>query len=181
MADSNITKKALAESLKELIETEEFTKISVADICNRCGMNRKSFYYHFKDKYDLVNWIFDMEILSTLMQLNSGNTWDTIEALCDYFYENKVFYRKVLKIRGQNSFEEHFCDLMNPLIEESIRKTLGEEEELEFYVGFYMDACMISLRKWIIDNNNMSPQVFLKCVRACIHVIAIKDQELRKD
>ena len=55
MADSNITKKALADSMKNLMENEDFSKISVADICNKCGMNRKSFYYHFKDKYDLVN------------------------------------------------------------------------------------------------------------------------------
>ena len=61
MADSNITKRALAAALKELMEQKPFSKINVAEICEKCGMNRKSFYYHFKDKYDLVNWIFDMD------------------------------------------------------------------------------------------------------------------------
>ena len=61
MPDSLITKKALASSLKELMETQPLTKISVGDICEKCGMNRKSFYYHFCDKYELVNWIFDTE------------------------------------------------------------------------------------------------------------------------
>ena len=60
MADSNITKKALAEALKELMEEKSFEKINIGDICEKCEMNRKSFYYHFKDKYDLVNWIFDV-------------------------------------------------------------------------------------------------------------------------
>ena len=54
MADSNITKKALAAALKELMEEMPFEKIGIGDICERCGMHRKSFYYHFKDKYDLV-------------------------------------------------------------------------------------------------------------------------------
>lgn len=54
MADSNITKRALATSLKELMVEQPFDKINVAQICERCNMNRKSFYYHFKDKYDLV-------------------------------------------------------------------------------------------------------------------------------
>ena len=67
MADSNITKLALSNALKELLEEQSFEKISVSDICERCGMNRKSFYYHFKDKYDLVNWIFDTEFI-VLMQ-----------------------------------------------------------------------------------------------------------------
>ena len=53
MPDSNITKKALAMAMKELMEQIPFSKISVSDICEKCGMNRKSFYYHFKDKYDL--------------------------------------------------------------------------------------------------------------------------------
>ena len=52
MADSNITKNALAVSMKKLMEKKPFSKISVGDICEDCGMNRKSFYYHFRDKYD---------------------------------------------------------------------------------------------------------------------------------
>ena len=66
MADSNITKLALSGALKELLEEQSFEKISVSDICERCGMNRKSFYYHFKDKYDLVNWIFDTEFVAVV-------------------------------------------------------------------------------------------------------------------
>ena len=58
MADSNIAKNALAASMKKLMSKNPFSKISVGDICEDCGMNRKSFYYHFRDKYDLVNWIF---------------------------------------------------------------------------------------------------------------------------
>ena len=66
MADSNITKNALATSLKNLMKEKPFEKISVSDICDACGMNRKSFYYHFKDKYDLVNWIFLVGFLSKM-------------------------------------------------------------------------------------------------------------------
>jgi len=66
MPDSNITKKALAMAMKELMEQIPFSKISVSDICEKCGMNRKSFYYHFKDKYDLVNWIFDVEFFQAV-------------------------------------------------------------------------------------------------------------------
>ena len=70
MADSNITKQALAAALKELIAERPFEKISVSDICDRCRMNRKSFYYHFRDKYDLANWIFDTEFIE-LSQTNA--------------------------------------------------------------------------------------------------------------
>ena len=55
MADSNITKRALAAALKSLLAERPFAKVSVREICEACGMSRKSFYYHFKDKYELLN------------------------------------------------------------------------------------------------------------------------------
>ncbi|WP_242622571.1 TetR family transcriptional regulator [Intestinimonas timonensis] len=70
MADSNITKRALATSLKELMVEQPFDKINVAQICEHCNMNRKSFYYHFKDKYDLVNWFFDTEFIELIKHEN---------------------------------------------------------------------------------------------------------------
>ena len=66
MSESYITKNALAASMKKLMEERDFSKVTVADICEGCGMNRKSFYYHFKDKYELVNWIFYEEFLKNM-------------------------------------------------------------------------------------------------------------------
>ena len=66
MADSNITKKALANALKELMASTPFKDIGIGAICEKCEMNRKSFYYHFRDKYDLVNWIYDNEFIGHL-------------------------------------------------------------------------------------------------------------------
>ena len=85
MADSDKTKKALADSLKNLMERTDFSKINVADICNGCGMNRKSFYYHFKDKYDLVNWIFDVEFFAVMSIDRTNDSWELLEVLCNYF------------------------------------------------------------------------------------------------
>ena len=62
MPDSNITKKALAMAMKELMEQIPFSKISVSDICEKCGMNRKSFYYHFKDIYDLLEEMLNQRV-----------------------------------------------------------------------------------------------------------------------
>ena len=55
---SEITKKALATSLKKLLSKKELSKITIANITNDCGVNRQTFYYHFKDVYDLLEDIF---------------------------------------------------------------------------------------------------------------------------
>ena len=53
---SQVTKRALEQSLKNLLLKKPLTKITVNDIAEDCGINRMTFYYHFKDIYDLVEW-----------------------------------------------------------------------------------------------------------------------------
>ena len=47
MPDSSITKQALAAALKSLMREMPFERVSVSHICQKCNMNRQSFYYHF--------------------------------------------------------------------------------------------------------------------------------------
>ena len=164
MADSNITKRALATALRELMEEVPFDKIQVAHICERCDMNRKSFYYHFKDKYDLLNWIFDTEII-TFIQDYSGEEKiekrvEAIRDVCNYFYENRDFYRKALKIQGQNSFSEHFREYIMPLLK--IRLTyLIEDSEDDFALNFFTDVIVCTMERWLLDKNCMPPDEFI--------------------
>ena len=51
---SQITKRALEQSLKNLLREKPLSKITVTDITEDCGISRMTFYYHFKDIYDLV-------------------------------------------------------------------------------------------------------------------------------
>lgn len=174
MADSNITKKALAAALKQLMEEKPFEKINVGDICERCEMNRKSFYYHFKDKYDLVNWIFDTEIISVVRDKVYENTWGAMLDMSYYFYENRNFYRKALCITGQNSFLEHFQSLLFPVIASRLRDVLSENEVMEFQVTFIADAVVMAFQRWIVDNGAMSPEEFINQIKLSIKYIAIR-------
>ena len=152
MADSNITKSALASALKELNGNDTFAKITVSDICAKCNMNRKSFYYHFKDKFDLVNWIYDVEYLShvqigeNLIGLGQGVT----SIFVIYFYENKRFLQEGNEVEDQNSFINHFRDIVSPLMEEDIREILGEKTDAEFYVNFFCDCSNLCI--WPMDS-----------------------------
>ena len=53
---SQMTKQALANSLKSLLQKKTLNKITIKDIVDDCGVNRQTFYYHFQDVYDLVDW-----------------------------------------------------------------------------------------------------------------------------
>ena len=48
------TKIWIADKMKELMKTKPFDKIRVTEICRSAEIERPTFYYHFKDKYDLL-------------------------------------------------------------------------------------------------------------------------------
>ena len=83
MAEASITKRALGEAFKKLLKTKKFSKISIGEICELCGINRKSFYYHFHDKYELVIWIFESEFISRV-QKHPDSLWKSAKVVVYY-------------------------------------------------------------------------------------------------
>ena len=61
------TQLKLAKSLKELMANQPFEKLSVSDITNNCSLHRQTFYYHFEDKYELLDWIVYKELMEPLI------------------------------------------------------------------------------------------------------------------
>lgn len=173
MADSNITKRALASALKRLMKEKPFKKISVADICQMCDMNRKSFYYHFKDKYDLANWIFDNEVIALLRNCRTDDRWDMIERVCHYLYENRWFYCKAFQIQGQNSLSEHFREFLLPLLQERMKEVVGPGDVHQIGVNFFADGIVCAILRWLMDKNCIPPDQFVSVIRKVVENTAI--------
>ena len=165
MPDSNITKRALAQAMKDLMRTEPFSKISVGDICQACSMSRKSFYYHFRDKYDLVNWIFDSEFLQSIHPEAYHSGWALLEDMCAYFYREQAFYRSALLISGQNSFREYFGQAINPIMSFFTQDIFDGVEHADFYVTFFSDTILISIIRWLTEGAQIPPEEYLSQLR----------------
>jgi len=153
-------------------------------------MNRKSFYYHFKDKYELVNWIFDTEFLDAIHEQEIKTGWDILSILCRYLYANKEFYRRALKIEGQNSFEEHFREtlgmIVNRQLEDLIQIHAGEfapelsQQDVETFVtALVTDGVVSAIVRWLMDKKPMSADIFLQLLRSFIHKMSDKVQDER--
>ena len=121
LPDSNITKKALAAALKSLMQTQAFEKISVGEICEVCELSRKSFYYHFKDKYDLrdklivykANQLFD-DAHRALEKANVSSFEDELLFTTDYiierFQKNHFFMEFIAKNLSWGIFKSVFTN-----------------------------------------------------------------------
>lgn len=172
MADSYITKRALAASLRQLMLEQPFDKINVAQICEGCNMSRKSFYYHFKDKYDLVNWIFDTDFILLISDIELDTPyalhWEIIEKICTYFYENHSFYRKALQIKGQNSFTDHFREYIRPFLLNRLNILFKTNQIDEFELIFFTDAVICALERWLLAKDCMPPQIFVAKIKQLV-------------
>ena len=173
-----ITKRVLADSIKKLMEQKPLAKISVGDIVEECGLNRNSFYYHFKDKYDLVNWIFYTDMINRIQVDNvlTGSTWELVDTITHYFYENKSFYMNALSVSGQNSFAEFFVDIIKQIVRPRIGESFADtdEEEQDFYIYFFIDAYVAATFRWLQGGAQIPPDKFSEMVKKAAHVIAMR-------
>ena len=102
---SDITKRALEASLKKMLLKKPVTKITISDITEDCGVNRATFYYHFKDIYDLIEWSCEED---SRIAANGNTTYDTWEQGYLYIFqaveENKPFTRIEIEAEGETRF-----------------------------------------------------------------------------
>ncbi|MBO0477729.1 TetR/AcrR family transcriptional regulator C-terminal domain-containing protein [Vagococcus sp. DIV0080] len=88
----NLTKKALSQALKTLMTSIAFEKITINDITMEAGVSRNTFYYHFSDINELLEWTFDNEIVKGLESYEDLNTWkEGLLSVLNYTEENRKF------------------------------------------------------------------------------------------
>lgn len=149
-------------------------KIRIGDIVERCNMNRQSFYYHFRDKYDLVNWIFYTEFFADIQRSFDKPGWELIEKMCQFFYENRTFYTNALQVRGQNSFSEYFNEVMHPLILARFDDIFADDPDRDFYATFLADSIRVTITRWLLEGAKLPPERFIELLKKAVTGLAYK-------
>ncbi|MBU3188983.1 dihydroxyacetone kinase transcriptional activator DhaS [Clostridium bowmanii] len=163
MSESQITKKALAQSIKKLMETIPLAKLSIHQIVDNCGINRQTFYYHFKDKFDLVNWIYYTEAIENIdNSIKYGHWTDEMYKTLIYFMDNKSFYINALSTPGQNAFDgflfEKTYDLIMGVINDISTGIKVSDTDKNFIADFYTYAFVGITIQWIKNNMKEPPK-----------------------
>lgn len=116
------TKLKMALALKELIKEMPYEKITVSDITDRCDIHRQTFYYHFQDKYELLEWYLHRELFSPLVQdFSFDNVYFKINDFLTTMYNEKEFYLNVLKIN-----KGEIIDYISKLVRGGLRDLIAE-------------------------------------------------------
>lgn len=134
------TKKALSNTLKELMRHKPFRKITVSELIRECNVNRKTFYYHFEDIYALLKWTLEQESVQIIKKHGLFNNYtELISFVYDYVKDNAFMLncaydslgREVLKQFFQNDFQELTMQIIR---NEETRYNLTISDEFRYFL-----------------------------------------------
>ncbi|MGN1406115.1 MAG: TetR/AcrR family transcriptional regulator C-terminal domain-containing protein [Erysipelotrichaceae bacterium] len=150
------TKRKLARELKGLMKKKPFAKITVSELIKNCKINRKTFYYHFDDIYDLLKWTFEEEAVAVVKNYNlMCDSKEVINFVLDYCEENRYFLINACDSVGRDSFKRFFYndlyDIGISIISEAERVSgkSVDEKYRKFLCSFYVEAISGILYNWI--------------------------------
>ena len=148
------TEEAIANSLKKLLQKKPLNKITISDIADDCGINRMTFYYHFKDIYDLVEWICN-EIADKSLEgsINSKAWTQGLSKILNAVLEERVFFSAIYHSLEHTTMEKYIYKVFNVCILGTSKEFVGDrnisEEDLKFIADFYTYAFTGILMQWI--------------------------------
>ena len=178
------TKIAIAYALKELLEEENFNKISVGDIATRAGINRQTFYYHFRDVYDLTEWIFLEAADKVIKDNKTHDTWQ--KGYLDVFLtiqKEKNFVMNIYRYAPKDLIYRYLYsvtyDLLYGVVEELVKteKVSVREEDKAFIANFFKYSFVGIVLEWLDNDMQTDPKLIVKRVDSLI--MGTMEQSLR--
>ena len=164
---SQVTKRALEESLKRMLLRKPLDRITISDITEDCGISRMTFYYHFKDIYDLVEWACEEDAARALDGQKTYDTWQQgflkiFEAVTD----NRPFILNVYHSVNREQVERYLYRLTYGLIigvvEEKARGLNVSEADKHFIADFYKYGFVGLMLDWIGSDMKEAPAAIVE-------------------
>ena len=128
-------------SFKQLLSKKSFEKITVKDIVEDCGINRKTFYYYFDDIYDLLEKTFRKsfeEILESLKPEMSVE--ERTKAFFDFAQENKITIYHIYNSTDKKTVEKYLCNIFQESISGRIKEDCSDMGLSDFDVELISSA-----------------------------------------
>ena len=118
-----------AEALKKMMETTPLDEISVVALSKKCGVSRKTFYYHFRDVYDLLTLVF-LDEKNALNPQGIFSSVDLLTAIFNYYAKNSKFIDATLDSMGKDLFQELIYNFSYQVILNNFIKSAPESKKL---------------------------------------------------
>ncbi len=156
---SSFTREIIIKTLFELLNEKPLAKITVKDIVERCGVNRNTFYYHFRDISDVVESALKREVDKAFERpVEVDSVLECLDVLVKLIGENrKAMLHIYCSIQRENFTDalDKMCEyIVNQYAKHNFDKEILEKEEVKVLMHFYKCVMTGVVLDWM--NHRMS-------------------------
>ena len=155
------TKILLAEELKRQSRTVPLRRFKVVDLCAACGIDRRTFYYHFRDVYDLMAWEYNRTVDDCLPGKGRNPGIAGFAEALTKIRKDGYYYRWTLSEDSQNSLGRYILQHNVEIYEEALKQVFGTDalsEKDSFAIGYHCFGSLGMLRRWLFADCTPPPE-----------------------
>ncbi len=151
---AKFTKTAIMNSFLKMLEKKSFEKITVKDIVEDCGVNRKTFYYYFADIYDLAEYVLRSEISKFSESLTpETSVEETMNLFCDLIEKNKRIVMHSFSFSGENELKGFMNEILlkafMEIVQSSAAANAARDVDIEIIARFLVFGFIGNTFVWI--------------------------------
>lgn len=161
------TYKQLIESLLKLLNEKSFDEISISEICERAEVHRATFYKHFNDKTEFLNFcvmrlLSDIDFTELLNYPSPENVKEScmsfVKVLFTFIDENKVLFAAVFSDKHSLSFDTTLINVITDFCALKLTQVLEgvPPHKAQLFSNFYSGS-VIGVIKWYVKNYDECP------------------------
>ena len=177
------TKHILSKTLISLLKEKPISKITVREICDRAGLNRGTFYLHYRDPEDLLKDVEEVYMAQQKEKLFSywkeDRDIDVMEVMFRFIEENRDFFQVLLSPNADPQFVTRMLsETRDRVIDEWMKEFPGyQREDCEFIFGYVNAGSTQLIADWLNDKNALSSAEFTKRMERLGHytLLAIRE------
>lgn len=161
LTTSELTKLHMSENLQALMLEKPINKITIKELTSRCKINRQTFYYHFCDIYDLLEWLLRNRLKSIATNIENFDSWQEAGIyLLDYLCDNRPLVLSTLNSLSRNSVHNLIHDEIFKLASKFVHEIAGDiklsENAFKHIIHFFCITFTALLEDWLVSDSNQS-------------------------
>ena len=155
----------LAEGLYLMMEEKPFEKITIKQICDKTGVIRGTFYNHFIDKYEALEYLVHSMFLGDMDQYKKNRDFYILaKRILNTIYNEQDFFTKCFQIEGQNGFKSMLMNIFNEIFDKVLQET--DFVDKNFLCSYYSNSIIFIISEWVNHHYDKSAdEVYKICYR----------------
>lgn len=166
------TKQILADSFRDLLKYQSFDKVTVQKIVENCGASRTAFYNHFKDKYELMEWIYRNDSEAIYHEVGQKIDCQSFHVkLLYYMLDNRDYYMNIDQYHGQNSIRDYITAYSIDCVESLLKKKSNCNElpeEVDMAIKVWALARTGMMFRWLQTSAREEPEKIVRTLFECM-------------